>query len=109
MNEMNNEEKFNERIRKMMKESGWDRLNEEELMDAVSEQLEAMIKLGLVEQLIGEDGEFYYRSNGTNFQFVCPNCQHKFNVPVELMGRNGRCSDCLEIVLITPREDEDGQ
>ena len=87
-----------------MKKTGWDKLNEEELGRAVNEQLEALVKLGIVEQLIGEDGEFYYRSNGTKFQFVCPNCQHKFNVPVELMGRNGRCSDCSNIVLITPTE-----
>ena len=98
------EEKLNERIKKMMEESGWDKLNEEELADAVSEQLEALVKLGIVEQLIGEDGEFYYRSNGTSFQFVCPNCQHKFNVPVELMGKNGKCSDCSSIVLIVPKE-----
>ena len=101
------EEELNERIRKMMRQTGWDKLSEEELADAVSEQLEAMIKLGIVEQLIGEDGEFYYRSNGTKFQFVCPNCQHKFNVPVELMGRNGRCSDCSKIVLIAPQENQD--
>ena len=101
---MSYEEELNEKIRKMMKKTGWDRLNKEELADAVSEQLEALIKLGIVEQLIGEDGEFYYSSNGTKFKFVCPNCQHKFNVPVELMGSNGRCSDCLEIVLIGPRE-----
>ena len=48
-----------------MQEAGWDKLSEEELTKAVSEQLEVMIKLGQVEQLIGEDGEFYYRSTGT--------------------------------------------
>ena len=61
---MNREEKLNEKIEKFMKESGWDELSEEELMKAVSEQLEVMIKLGQVEQLVGEDGEFYYRSTG---------------------------------------------
>ena len=60
----NKEEQLNEKIRKFMLESGWDKLSEEELTQAVSEQLEAMIKLGQVEQLVGEDGEFYYRSTG---------------------------------------------
>lgn len=55
-----------EQIRTFMKETGWDKLSREELADAVSEQLEIMIKLGQVEQLIGEDGEFYYRSTGIN-------------------------------------------
>ena len=101
------EEELNERIRKMMRETGWDKLSEEELTDAISEQLEAMVKLGMVEQLIGEDGEFYYRSNaGDKFQFVCPNCKHKFNVPVELIGRRGRCSDCSGTVLIARWENE---
>ena len=53
-----------EQIRKLMEETGWDKMSEEELTKAVSAQLEAMIKLGQVEQLIGEDGEFYYRSTG---------------------------------------------
>ena len=61
---MTREEERNQRIRKMMEEAGWDKLSEEELMEAVSKQLEVMIKLGQVEQLIGEDGEFYYRSTG---------------------------------------------
>ena len=61
---MTREEELNQRIRKMMEEAGWAKLSEEELMDAVSEQLEVMIKLGQVEQLIGEDGEFYYKSTG---------------------------------------------
>ena len=47
-----------------MKVTGWDKLSEEELKKAVSEQLQIMIKLGQVEQLVGEDGEFYYRSTG---------------------------------------------
>ena len=101
---MNYEEELNKKIRKMMEKTGWDKLNEEELGRVVNEQLESLVKLGIVEQLIGEDGEFYYRSNGTKFQFVCPNCQHKFNVPVELIGRNRRCSDCSRIVLIAPQE-----
>ena len=53
-----------EQIRRLMEESGWDKLNREELEKAVSEQLEVMIKLGQVEQLVGEDGKFYYRSTG---------------------------------------------
>jgi hypothetical protein len=61
---MNREEKLNAKIEKFMRDSGWDKLSEEELTEAVSEQLEVMIKLGQVEQLIGEDGEFYYRSTG---------------------------------------------
>ena len=61
---MKKEERLNAKIKKFMRESGWDELGEEELMKVVNEQLEAMIKLGQVEQLIGEDGEFYYRSTG---------------------------------------------
>ena len=53
-----------EQIRRFMEECGWDKMNKEELMEAVSNQLETMVKLGQVEQLIGEDGEFYYRSTG---------------------------------------------
>ena len=53
-----------EQIRILIEEAGWDKLNREELEKAVSEQLEVMIKLGQVEQLVGEDGEFYYRSTG---------------------------------------------
>jgi len=53
-----------EQMRILMKEAGWDKLNEEELLDAVTEQLQVMIERGQVEQLIGEDGEFYYRSTG---------------------------------------------
>ena len=41
---------------------GWDKLNKEELKQKVSEALELLMKLGQVEQLVGEDGEFYYRS-----------------------------------------------
>ena len=54
---------MDEKIRKFMKSSGWDKLSKEELLRAVSEQLEVLVKNGDVEQLIGEDGEFYYRSN----------------------------------------------
>tara|TARA_R110002020_G_scaffold103752_3_gene243095 strand:- start:10970 stop:11182 length:213 start_codon:yes stop_codon:yes gene_type:complete len=54
-----------EQIRRFMEAAGWEKMNEEELMEAVANQLEAMVKLGQVEQLIGEDGEFYYRSTGT--------------------------------------------
>ena len=54
-----------------MKESEWDKKNEEELFDAISDQLETMIKRGQVEQLVGEDGEFYYRSTGL-FPFGTP-------------------------------------
>lgn len=48
----------------LMKEAGWDKLNEEELLEAITEQLQIMMERGQVEQLIGEDGEFYYRSTG---------------------------------------------
>ena len=47
-----------------MKECGWDKLSEEELVEAITEQLQVMMGRGQVEQLIGEDGEFYYRSTG---------------------------------------------
>lgn len=61
---MKREERLRSRIESFMKKSGWDKLNEEELMDAVSEQLQMMVKRGQVERLVGEDGEFYYRSTG---------------------------------------------
>ena len=47
-----------------MMESGWDSLSEEELMDEVSKQLDAMVELGQVKRLVGEDGKFYYKSTG---------------------------------------------
>ncbi len=105
---LSDKDELNERIRKMMRQTGWDKLSEEELTDAVSDQLEALVKLGMVEQLIGEDGGFYYKSRaGDTFKFSCPKCEHKFNVPVELIGRRGRCTDCSSTVLIARWEDED--
>ena len=92
------QEEFDEKIRRMMKEAGWDQLNEEELADAVSDQLEAMIKLGYVEQLIGEDGRFYYTP--ARFEFYCPNCDHLMNLPTILIGKLGKCGECSEIVPI---------
>lgn len=53
---------FDEKIRAFMKREGWDKLSEEELAEKVSDALNLLVKVGLVEQLIGEDGEFYYRS-----------------------------------------------
>ena len=55
-----------EQIRRFMEAAGWEKMNEEELMEAVANQLEAMVKLGQVEQLIGEDGEkkVYRRRSG---------------------------------------------
>ena len=55
---------FDKKIRAFMKREGWDKLNEEELAEKVSDALNLLVKVGLVEQLIGEDGEFYYRSSG---------------------------------------------
>ena len=51
-----------EKIRRLFVEAGWDKLSEEELAEALSRQLEVMVKLNEVEQLIGEDGKFYYRN-----------------------------------------------
>tara|TARA_Y100000296_G_C5041706_1_gene190220 strand:+ start:173 stop:370 length:198 start_codon:yes stop_codon:yes gene_type:complete len=51
-----------EQIRRFMKESGWDKLSKEEVKHKVSEELNKLVEQGLVERLIGEDGEFYYRS-----------------------------------------------
>ena len=51
-----------DQIRRFMQESGWENLNHEELTDAVSNELERLVKQGLIEQLVGEDGKFYYRS-----------------------------------------------
>ena len=56
------EEIFGEKVRQFMIREGWDKLNKEELKQKVSEALELLMKLGQVEQLVGEDGEFYYRS-----------------------------------------------
>ena len=89
---------FDEKIKRMMKEAGWDKLNEEELADAVSEQLEVMIKLGQVEQLIGEDGRFYYRP--ARFEFCCPNCGYLMILPTILVGKLGKCGECSKIVPI---------
>ena len=49
-------------IRKFMELSGWDKLEMEELNDAVSDELDKLVKAVKVERLIGEDGSFYYRS-----------------------------------------------
>ena len=56
------EEVFDEKIRQFMTREGWDKLNKKELREKVIDSLDQLMKLGLVEQLIGEDGEFYYRS-----------------------------------------------
>jgi len=51
-----------DKIREFMKSSGWDQLSEEELRQVVSKELDDLIEQGLVERLIGEDGQFYYRT-----------------------------------------------
>ena len=56
------EEIFNEKVRQFMIREGWDKLSEEEVKHKVSETLSELVEQGLVERLIGEDGEFYYRS-----------------------------------------------
>jgi len=53
---------FDKKVREFMIREGWDKLSEEELKQKVSEALSLLMKAGLVEQLVGEDGEFYYRS-----------------------------------------------
>ena len=57
--ELSEEDK--ERLKRLMIEAGWDNLGEEELTERVSETLRSLVESGQVEQLIGEDGEFYYR------------------------------------------------
>ena len=52
----------NKKVRDFMIREGWDKLSEEELAEKVSDALNLLVKVGLVEQLIGEDGKFYYRS-----------------------------------------------
>jgi len=92
-----------DRIRRMMQQLGWDTLSEEELLDAVSEQMDLMVKAGQVERLIGEDGGFYYRSiaeSPDRFQFLCPICKHGVKLPPNLIGRLGRCSGCSNVVPI---------
>ena len=56
------EEIFDEKVRQFMIREGWDKLSREELTEKVSETLDELIEQGLVEQLVGEDGKFYYRS-----------------------------------------------
>ena len=56
------EEIFDEKVRQFMIREGWDKLSKKELEVKVSEALELLMKLGQVEQLVGDDGEFYYRS-----------------------------------------------
>ena len=51
-----------EQIRRFMQASGWDNLTREELAEAVSDELDKLVKSGQVERLIGEDGSFYYKS-----------------------------------------------
>ena len=53
---------FDEKVRAFMIREGWDKLSKEEIEHKVSEALSLLMKVGLVEQLVGEDGEFYYRS-----------------------------------------------
>ena len=53
---------FDVKVREFMRREGWDKLSKEELAVKVSETLNELIEQGLVEQLVGEDGEFYYRS-----------------------------------------------
>ena len=59
---LSEEEIFDKRVREFMMREGWDKLSEEELRNKVSEALNMLVKAGLVEQLVGEDGNFYYRS-----------------------------------------------
>jgi len=53
---------FDEKVRQFMIREGWDKLSKEEIKHKVSEALSLLMKVGLVEQLVGEDGKFYYRS-----------------------------------------------
>ena len=50
------EEIFDEKVRQFMAAAGWDNLSKEELKQKVSETLEQLMAVGLVEQLVGEDG-----------------------------------------------------
>jgi len=51
-----------DQLRRFMESSGWDKLSTEELAEAVAEELDKLVKQELVERLVGEDGNFYYRS-----------------------------------------------
>ena len=51
-----------EQIKIFMQQAGWDKLTREELEERVSEELNKLVDEGQIERLIGEDGEFYYRS-----------------------------------------------
>ena len=59
---LSEEESFDKRAREFMMREGWDKLSGEELKNKVSDALNILVKAGLVEQLVGEDGKFYYRS-----------------------------------------------
>ena len=51
-----------EQIKRFMEAAGWDKLSRKELEERVAEELNKLVEEGDVERLIGEDGEFYYRS-----------------------------------------------
>ena len=53
---------FENKIRKAMIEAGWDKLSKEELLERVSESLDILVQKGKVERLVGEDGNWYYRT-----------------------------------------------
>ena len=53
---------LNDKLRKVAKEIGWDKLNEEELYDEISKAFESLVNSGQAVRLIGEDGRFYYRN-----------------------------------------------
>jgi len=56
------EELFDKKVREFMIREGWDKLSKEEIKQKVSDTLSELVEQGQVERLIGEDGEFYYRS-----------------------------------------------
>jgi hypothetical protein len=108
MDDNEKEDGLSKKIKRMMKQNGWDKMSEEELMDAVSAQLEVMVNLDMIEQLIGEDGNFYYRPNPDGkFLFSCPKCRHKMKLPCILIGSMGRCPSCSRMVFVSILEDKD--
>jgi len=108
MDDNEKEDGLSKKIKRMMKQNGWDKMSEEELMDAVSAQLEVMVKLDIIEQLIGEDGRFYYKpKTDSKFLFSCPKCDHKMKLPCTLIGSMGRCPSCSRVVFVSILEDKD--
>ena len=52
---------LNGKLVEAFKQSGWDKLSEEDLCHEISKIFESLVDSGQAVRLVGEDGEFYYR------------------------------------------------